>query len=72
MSRILAIGSFTELAGYALVGVEVVEAEDPDDVRSAWDTLAADVALVLLTARARASLPAKLSAEGPLWVVLPA
>ena len=51
MSRVAALGRWTELAGYALVGVEVVDARDPEAVRRAWDGLADDVAVVLLTAR---------------------
>ena len=51
MSRIAALGRWTELAGYALAGVEVVDARDPEAVRRAWDGLADDVAVVLLTGR---------------------
>jgi vacuolar-type H+-ATPase subunit F/Vma7 len=71
MSRIAALGRWTELAGYALAGVEVVDARDPEAVRKAWDGLADDVAVVVLTAEARRSLPDPLLPIERLWVVLP-
>ena len=36
MSWIVAIGDRSELAGYALAGVDVEHATDPDQVREAW------------------------------------
>ena len=71
MSRIAALGRWTELAGYALAGVEVVDVRDPEAVRCAWDGLAADVAVVLLTTEARRSLPDPLVPADRLWAVLP-
>jgi vacuolar-type H+-ATPase subunit F/Vma7 len=71
MSRVAALGRWTELAGYALVGVEVVDARDPVAVRRAWDGLDDDVALVLLTAEARASLPDPPLPTDRLWAVIP-
>jgi len=71
MSRIAAVGRATELAGYALAGVEVVDARDPESVRRAWGEIPADVALVLLTAEARRSLPERIDAGDRLWAVLP-
>ncbi len=72
MSRVVAIGSSTELAGYALAGVEVVAAIGPDAVRTAWAELDPDVALVLLTPDARRELPDRLERTDVLWTVLPA
>lgn len=71
MSRIAALGRWTELAGYGLVGVEVVDVCDPEAVRRAWDGLPADVAVVLLTAEARRSLPDPILPRERLWAVLP-
>ncbi len=45
---------------------------DPEGVRRAWEGLADDVALVILTAEARRSLPEPLLPLDRLWVVLPA
>jgi vacuolar-type H+-ATPase subunit F/Vma7 len=71
MSRVAAVGSWAELAGYALVGVEVVDASGPDAVRRAWEALPTDVGLVLLTPEARRSLPDPLLPRERLWVVTP-
>ena len=71
MRRIVAIGSDCELAGYALVGVEVLEADNPGAVRRAWDDLGANVGLVLLTHEARRALPDRLERRDLLHVVLP-
>jgi vacuolar-type H+-ATPase subunit F/Vma7 len=71
MSRIAAIGRWTELAGYALAGVEVVDAGDPGAVRLAWDGLEDDVAVVLMTGEARRSLPDPLLPLDRLWAVVP-
>ena len=71
MSRIAALGRWTELAGYALAGVEVVDVRDPEAVRRAWDGLEDDVAVVLLTTEARRSLTDPLLSADRLWAVLP-
>jgi hypothetical protein len=71
MSTIAALGSWTELAGYALAGIDVVDAPTVDDVRAAWDGLPDDVAVVLLTAEARRALPDRLLPAERLWAVLP-
>lgn len=72
MSRIAALGRWAELAGYELVGIEVVDAAEPRSVRAAWDGLPGDVAVVLLTAEARRALPDPLLPSRRLWVVIPA
>ncbi len=71
MSAIAALGSWTELAGYALAGIDVVDASSADDVRAAWDGLPDDVVVVLLTAEARRALPERLLPSERLWAVLP-
>lgn len=70
-SSIVAIGNPVQLLGWALAGVRLLETATADEVREAWTALDADVGLVVLTADARAALPARLD-RGPLWVVLPA
>lgn len=70
MSRVVGIGG-APLDGYALAGVEVIEAGDEAAVREAWAGLDGEVGLVLLTPRAHAVLgPALADAELP-WAVLP-
>lgn len=71
MNRVVAIGSAVELAGYALVGVEVVDATSPELVRRAWADATEDASLVLLTTDARAALAQRI-AVGVLWAVVPA
>ena len=71
MSRIAALGGWTELAGYALAGVEVVDVSDPKAVRRAWEGLPEDVVVVLLTAEARRALPDPILPRERLWAVLP-
>jgi len=72
MSRVVAIGTVAELAGYGLAGVEVIAATETEAVRRAWSELGDDVGLVLLTAEARRQLPDPLVRPGVLWAVLPA
>lgn len=72
MSRAAAIGEEVRVAGYGLAGVEVHPAEDAAEVTAAWDALADDVACVILTQNAHATLSERL-AERPrvVWTVLP-
>jgi vacuolar-type H+-ATPase subunit F/Vma7 len=71
VSRIVAIGSELDLAGYALAGVEVLAADDPDGARQAWEGLGPDVGLLLLTHEARRALPDRVEDRDMLSVVLP-
>jgi vacuolar-type H+-ATPase subunit F/Vma7 len=69
---IAAIGEETAVAGYALAGAVVLPAEDPDAVLAAWNSLAADVEVVILTARAMRALEYARTADlHPLTVVIP-
>jgi hypothetical protein len=69
---VVAIGTRTEVAGLALVGVTVFVAEQSHEVVVAWDALPEGTALVLLgQAAARALGPARLEATEPLTAVLP-
>jgi vacuolar-type H+-ATPase subunit F/Vma7 len=73
MSHAAAIGDERRLGGYALAGVDVVHADSPADVAAAWDALADDVALVVLTPDAFAVLEQRLpERSGLVWAVLPA
>ena len=72
MSRIAALGDREALAGYALSGVDVKHATDPDQVREAWLGIGSDVGLVLLTPEARQALPDPLDGRDLLVTVLPA
>ncbi|MCZ7590251.1 MAG: V-type ATP synthase subunit F [Gaiella sp.] len=71
MSRIVAIGDGPALSGYALAGVDVVDAPTPEQVRRAWADALGGASLVLLTAEARAALPDRLERSVP-WTVVPA
>jgi len=72
MSAVVAIGEGVRLDGYALAGVEVVDAADPAAARRAWDELPADVELVLLSPAAQAALATQLARTSVLWVVVSA
>lgn len=72
MSSIVAIGDRLKLAGYALAGVAVEHATDPQQVREAWLGIESDVELVLLTPEARQALPDPLERRDLLVTVLPA
>jgi vacuolar-type H+-ATPase subunit F/Vma7 len=71
MTRIVAIGSELELAGYALAGVGVEEADGPEAAQRAWAELGDDVGLVLLTAEAARALADRAARRDLLCVVLP-
>jgi len=73
MSHTAAIGEQERVRGFALAGVEVAIAEDPAEARTAWDALAPEVALVILTPAAHAALSAsELDRRGQrLWLVMP-
>ncbi len=70
MGRMAAIGERALVEGYALAGVTVVVAEDPAAVRRAWQALAADVSVVVLTEAAAAALDGPAGGDR-MVVVLP-
>ena len=72
MSRVVAIGDERRLGGYALAGVEVMAATSAVEATAAWDSLAEDVAVVVLSPGAHAALAGRLD-ERPtvVWAVLP-
>lgn len=69
--RVAAIGEPVAVQGFGLVGVLVLTAGEPDEVRAAWQRLPADVAFVILTPAAAATIPAGQPGELPLRVVIP-
>lgn len=72
MGRVAVIGEEVVVSGYALVGAVVVVAEDASQVRDGWDALAAEVEVVVLTARAAEALgTARTETMHPLTVVMP-
>jgi vacuolar-type H+-ATPase subunit F/Vma7 len=73
MAGVAVVGEQLRVEGFTLAGAVVLAADDPAAVRSAWASLGADVAVVVLTPRAAAALEAELAAGGatPLTVVMP-
>ncbi|MBE1494019.1 vacuolar-type H+-ATPase subunit F/Vma7 [Amycolatopsis lexingtonensis] len=71
MSRIVAIGDEVEVSGFALAGVGVLPASTDGEVRTAWQELPGDVAVVILTVAAAGALAGELPVDRPLTVVLP-
>ncbi|MDN4477521.1 hypothetical protein QQX10_08100 [Demequina sp. SYSU T00039] len=69
---VVAIGDRRLVGAYALAGVDVRHAPDPGAVRLAWEALAQDVALVVLTADAAAALGGEADRLGaPVTAVIP-
>jgi vacuolar-type H+-ATPase subunit F/Vma7 len=72
MSRVVAIGARQRLAGFALAGVEVRDAQTQTDARRELDAIEPDVGLVILTRDAAAALEGRPSQrEDVIWVSLP-
>ena len=70
---IVVLGEGVAVDSFALAGATVLRAEQPDDVRRAWRSLAPDTGVVVLTAAAAAALGAAVDerADGVLTVVMP-
>lgn len=68
--RVAAIGERIQVEGFGLAGAVLYPAEDADQVRAAWRSLPADVAVVILTAAA-ASVGGQPPGPLPLTVVIP-
>ena len=72
MSRAVAIGSEIPLAGYALAGVEVIDADGSPEVTRALESLGDDVVLVILGRDPDvAALAALQRRKGTVWCSLP-
>jgi vacuolar-type H+-ATPase subunit F/Vma7 len=72
MSRVAVIGEPAGVRRWELTGVRVLTAEDADQVRSAWQSLGAEIQVVLLTQHAAGHLADQIADPGDrLPVVLP-
>lgn len=72
MSRVAVIGEETRIQGFALAGVATHRAETDEEARSAWRSLGADVAVVILTPGAADRLASQLRQRPEvLTVVMP-
>ena len=78
MARAAVIGEATRTAGFALAGAVVLVAENSDEARTAWRSLPADIAVLVLTASAAAWLgeapsisPSRSTRHDLLLVVMP-
>jgi vacuolar-type H+-ATPase subunit F/Vma7 len=72
MGTVAAIGEQVRVGGLSLVGVTVHAAEDPEEVRRAWQVLPERATLIILTPAAAEALGAvALDSVRPLVVVMP-
>ncbi len=72
MTRAVAIGSELRLSGYALAGVQVIDAGDAESVARTLEELPEDVALVILGSDPDARALAALGRwPGTVWCSLP-
>lgn len=72
MGGVVAIGEQVRVAGWALAGTGVIDAEDAAAVRRAWHAVGDDVALVILTPAAAGHLAGELAdVTWPLVAVMP-
>jgi vacuolar-type H+-ATPase subunit F/Vma7 len=72
MSRAAAIGEARRVGGFALAGVEVLEAENPDAAGEALVSLDPEVGLLILSPAAHRAVADELARRPHLvWTVLP-
>jgi hypothetical protein len=69
--EVAALGEALAIAGLGLVGVRLVPADGPAQVRSAWPGLTGAGLVILTAAAAQALGPDRVAAGTPLTVVLP-
>ena len=67
----MAIGERERVRGFALAGVRVIAADDPEAVAGSVAGAAEDVGLVILTAGGAALALARALTASGLWVVMP-
>jgi vacuolar-type H+-ATPase subunit F/Vma7 len=68
--NIFAIGERERVRALALAGVRVLPADDAEAARAAWEALAEEFGLVILTTAARDAV-APSEQDKHLWVVIP-
>lgn len=71
MGAVVVIGEPAKVDGYALAGAVVMPTEGPAETRRAWQDLAPEVSLVILTEAAADALSDELTGAGPLTAVMP-
>ncbi|GAA4077334.1 V-type ATP synthase subunit F [Actinomadura miaoliensis] len=71
MGRIAVLGEDARVRGFALAGALVRPADGPREVAEAWNTLPADVRVVILTPRAAEHLKSAHLEHERLTVVMP-
>ncbi len=71
VGSVVVLGETARVSAFALAGATVRKADDPEDVRRAWQMLPEDVAVVVLTERAAAVLRAESTPDRLLCVVMP-
>jgi vacuolar-type H+-ATPase subunit F/Vma7 len=72
MTGIVALGARERVEGFALAGVRVMVADEPDAIRAAWGALGPEVAVALLTPAAQAALADLLAARPEvIWTTIP-
>ncbi|WP_326648141.1 MULTISPECIES: hypothetical protein [unclassified Streptomyces] len=72
MGTVAAIGEQVRVGGLSLVGVTIHAADDPEEVRRAWQDLSEGSTLVILTPAAAKALGAvALDSVRPLVAVMP-
>jgi vacuolar-type H+-ATPase subunit F/Vma7 len=71
IGTVAAIGTDVAVQGFGLAGALILAADGPDEVRAAWRSLPADVAVVILTREAATAVPDLAGVGLPLAVVVP-
>jgi vacuolar-type H+-ATPase subunit F/Vma7 len=71
VGRVAVLGAGVRVQGFALAGAFVSIADDEDAVRSAWQDLPSDTAVVVLTPEAAQALADVLPDTRRLTVVMP-
>jgi vacuolar-type H+-ATPase subunit F/Vma7 len=71
VSAAVAIGDARRLAGYGLAGASVHDARTAAEAEAAWESLADDAVLLLLTPDAHDALAPRLAERRIVWAVVP-
>ncbi len=71
MTAAAAIGDARRLAGYGLAGAVVHDARSAADAEAAWEALADETILLVLTPEAHDALAPRLAERRVVWAVVP-